>query len=437
MQCLAACVLRSALAVLFAVSFPVPFAQAQDRGLSGEERLVITKDLARKKIRLLMESFRPEPGTPLGDAARVEEVVARDLAYSGIFSVFTIPGAADPDSLPAAAGHRALVRGTVGVTDGALVLRGSLESLPDGDGILSREYRTTPEGYREAAHRFADDIVLYLTGETGISRTRITFVMSRDGSREVYIVDYDGEGLRQVTRNGAINLSPTLSPDGKRVAYVSYRGGDPDIWITELASGESRVLVSGPGVQSGPAWSPSGRKIAYSQTASGASSIYVVDVGGGSSRRLTRENALDTSPCWSPDGKRLIFTSDRSGTPQLYSINADGGDTRRLTFGGKWNDLADWSPDGATVAFASRRGGAFRIYRVDPSGMGGETRSTFGPGNDENPNWAPDGRHLVFSSSRGGLRGLYVLNVENGVVRPLLAGRGDCFNPDWSGVPPR
>ncbi len=413
-------------------------ARAQvDSTTSNEKHIVITQTGSVPKIRLLLEDFLPGAGATGEDTKAVHDVAGKDLQYSDVFAVTEIPRLTPGDTLYAGRAQ-ALVRGELLVSGGDIVLRGTLESLPGRTLIFSRDYRTKPEWYREAAHRFADDIVLYLTGRQGIARTRIVFVSSRAGGKEIFLVDYDGFGLRQLTRNGSINLSPSFRPDGAAVVFTSYQKGDADLWQADVAGGKERPLVGGRGVQSAPAYSPDGSLIAYSQTEGRSSEIMEVTADGGDPHAVARAAGINTSPSWSPDGRRIVFTSDRAGSPQLYMMDADGTGARRLTFAGKWNDQADWSPQGDRIAFASMRGGLFRIMVMDASGLGEEKQITRGPGSDEHPRWAPDGRHVVFTSTRGGEKGIYVLDVDSGTVRALVTGRGtDNYAPDWSGVPPR
>jgi len=409
---------------------------AQTPGLPQNPEFDVSRTGVRT-IKLLLEEFRPGTGATRGDAGQVESVVLQDLAYSGIFHVLKLAAVSSTDSLSYGTDYRALVRGTVLAEGENIVLKGRLESLPDGGLIFDRDYRTRAEWYREAAHRFADDIVLYLSGENGISRTRVVFSLHEGQRRELYVVDYDGYGLRRLTDTGSITLSPSWNPDLTRIAYTVFAEESFDLQVLDLASGKSAPLAGGPGVQSASAWSPVGDHIAYSETVDGTSAIYVCGGNGQGKRRLTRDTGIDTSPAWSPDGRRVAFVSDRSGNPQLYITDSEGGETRRLTFGGSWNDQPAWSPDGEAIAYASRVDGSFRLFRVDPGGLGAPRQITFGPGSDEAPSWAPDSRHLVFAATRGGATGLYIINTDNHVERPLVVGKGDCNGPDWSLVPPR
>ncbi len=420
--------------VLLCLGGAVAAAQ-EEGGVQSEQQIVIT-DRATPKIRLLVEDFLAGPGAPADDARSVHDVARNDLDLSDLFAITDIPRIAPGDTLFTGLAQ-GLVRGEVQVSGGNILLRGSLEALPGRSLIFSRDYRTAPENYREIAHRFADDVVRYLTGKEGIARTRIAFVSDRSGTKEIYAMDYDGHGVARVTGNKSINLSPAWSPDGSTIAFTSYQGGDADLYTVERPGGKESRLVGGPGVQSAPAYDPAGALLAYSQTAGDRSEIYVVGTDGSSPRRLSRSFGINTSPSWSPDGRRLVFTSDRAGTPQLYVMDADGTGARRLTFSGKWNDQGSWSPDGDRIAYASRRDGLFRICVMEASGLGEERQVTRGPGSDEHPRWAPDGRHVVFSSTRGGQQGLYMLNVDTGLVRPLVTVSGNNYSPDWSPVPPR
>jgi len=407
---------------------------AQTPPQSNEKQLTIQKGGAQI-IPLVVEDFTVGPGATQKDAESVYRVLAQDLDFSNYFIITRVPQLVAGD--PVAVTGKAVVRGSVEMASGQLVLKGVLESLPGRSRILSRDYATKPEWYRETAHRFADDIVHFLTGDNGIARTKIAYVSTKTGNKELYVVDYDGFGVRQVTHNRSINMSPAWSPNCRQLVYTSFKKGDPDIYVVDLASGVERLVAGGPGVQGAPSFSPDGKSILFSNTRGRESELFMVPAAGGTPRRVTREGGINTSPSWSPDGHRIVFTSDRSGTPQLYVADVDGGISRRLTFGGTWNDLASWSPTGDLVAYSARQSDGFRVAVVDPSGLDGERLVTTGPGSEEHPSWAPNGRHVAFSSGSGGRSGIYVLHIDSGQRRELISGGGTYQGAAWSGVPAR
>jgi Tol biopolymer transport system component len=74
----------------------------------------------------------------------------------------------------------------------------------------------------------------------GVARTRIAFTSDRTAesnegrparqlgaSKEIHIMDYDGQNVRRITVNRSLNLGPTWGPDGRTLAYSSYRRSLP------------------------------------------------------------------------------------------------------------------------------------------------------------------------------------------------------------------
>lgn len=368
---------------------------------------------------------------PGGEAP--EEVLVADLEKADIFVVSRGRGATGnpPIALPAPQGTRAIVSATVGSRGGRAILTGNLRDATTGTRIFTREYPIPNPPDRRAMHPFSDDIVLYLTGERGIAQTRIAFIRDHGGSREIEIVDYDGENQAPLTHLRTIVISPAWSPSGDALAFTSFASGEAGVYGFRLADGKTWRISPASGMSSAPRWSPDGRSIAYARSTSGNTDIFIADAAGGNPTRLTMDPAIDTSPSFSPDGSRIVFTSDRSGTPQVYMMDRDGSNPHRLTFYGKESDSPDWSPRGDLIVFVSMFDDAYDLCVIQPDG-GGFARLTAGEGAHENPHWAPDGRHLVFSQRTAGVRRIYVMASDGSGKRVLTDGNGDQYNPAWS-----
>ena len=101
-----------------------PAGGQEDPGPAREEQIEIT-DRAVAAIRLLLEEFAARPGVTAEDADAVFGAVSTDLDYSDLFRITTMSRRPEGEDL---GGRREqfLVRGEVSLTDGSLLLRGSL-----------------------------------------------------------------------------------------------------------------------------------------------------------------------------------------------------------------------------------------------------------------------------------------------------------------------
>ena len=343
--------------------------------------------------------------SPIGGSsgAAVTRVLQNDLDLSGWFDVVD------------AARASYTVSGTAG--------GGSLQGkVTDGSGgvVLSKTYSG---GDREAAHQFADDIVETLTGNKGIATTKIAFVGTASGPKEIYLADYDGSNSRRLTSDRSISVAPSLGPGARNLAYTGYHEGYPDVYVIDVASGARQRVVKAPGTNSGAAISPDGGKMALTMSKDGNPEIYITGLRGGMARRLTRTRGVESSPTWSPSGGELIYSSDNGGSPQLYRIGAGGGGGSLISTGFGYCTDPSWSPDGKKVAFTVRSGGGFSVAVMD---LGGGGARVFASG--QNPVWGRNSRHLIYSSGSS----LNLLDVQTGRTTTIVSGLGKVSEPTWS-----
>jgi len=283
---------------------------------------------------------------------------------------------------------------------------------------------------RHLMHRLANEIILKLTGHEGIALTKLAFVGNATGKREIYVSDYDGHNLKQVTGDKSIALLPRWSPDGKDLVYNSYKQGGPMLYLKNMASGAVRRLSGQPGLNIGASWAPGGREIALTMSHKGNPDIFTIDLQGKILRQLVAHWGIDVSPAFSPDGNRIAFVSNRSGSPQIYILDLNSKKEERLTYEGRYNTSPTWSSRDR-IAFVSMMDGKFDICTMDPAG-GGMRRLTENNANDEEPCWSPDGRYIVFSSDREGPYHLYIMNANGQNQRKISQMKGDQTAPSWA-----
>jgi len=284
---------------------------------------------------------------------------------------------------------------------------------------------------RQLAHRVADAIVEGVLGKPGIASTRIAMVGSRGGRKDVYICDADGAGMVNITRKGAVCLTPNWEPEGKGLVYTSFHRGFPDVYRIDLVRKKLGRLAGFPGLNAGADISPDGRQMVLTLSKDGNPDLYVMDLR---TRRLTRitrtRHGAEASPSWSPDGRQVVFVSDKSGSPQLYVVSARGGDPKRVTYRGSENVAPDWGPDGRIV-YSSRRGGRYQICMISPS-QPVEEPLTQDYVDHEDPCWAPDGRHIVYVQTARYHSDLYTLDTKERRAVRLTGLQGDWYSPAWS-----
>jgi TolB protein len=396
-----------------------------------------------KKLNLAMPDFTLLSGVdPAALKKKIPEVAAADLTFSALFSVVSgtppLP-AGDPAAIRkawsdfAAAGAHAGLHGLLTLKGGRAEAEVRLYDLtnPDQRLIASKRFDFPAEEFRRLAHKIADEVVYQFTGEPGIADTKIAYAGGGSGSKELYMMDYDGAGVQRLTANQTINLSPAWSPDTRSVAFTSYMRGYP--YLYRLFAFERRpiqLLADFPGINSSPAWSPDGRSVAMTLTKDGNPEIYVLNIAAGTFRRLTNHRGIDTEPSWSPTGREIAFVSERAGTAQIFVMDAEGANVRRISFGGGFNTQPRWSPKGDQIAYTSRQGN-HDIWVVSPDGSN-PRRLTEGPGNNESAAWAPNGRHLAFQSSRLGRWHLFTMLADGTEQKPLTRGAAEATSPSWS-----
>lgn len=395
-----------------------------------------------KKLNIAIPEFTLLAGSdPQGLAKKLSEVTGADLKFSALFSVVsgTPPfPAADPETTKtmlkefAASGAHAALHGLLTLKGDRAEAEMRLYDLtsPDQRLIASKRFELRATEGRRLAHKIADEVVYQFTGEPGIADTKIAYASNASGSKELYLMDYDGVAPTRLTQNNSINLSPVWSPDTRSLAFTSYMRGYP--YLYRLFPFERRpiqLLAGFYGINSSPAWSPDGRFLALTLSKDGNPEIYLLNVATGATRRLTSHPAIDTEPTWSPTGREIAFISDRAGTAQVFVMDAEGANIRQLTFEG-FNTQPRWSPKGDVIAYTSRQG-TNDIWVVNVDGSNAR-RLTAGPGSNESASWAPNGRHLVFQSNRLGSWQLFTILADGSEQQPLTRGGGESTSPSWS-----
>jgi TolB protein len=430
--------------ILLSVALVTGSAHAQDWVKTGT-------NLGAARIRLAAADFNPSSPDPQTPALKTtfDTTLYNDLSNAGIFDMVSksmapplTPGTPQQMNLAAwsaAPSNAAFVAfGSFAVTSGRAAVYGYLFDAknPDSPQILGKQYNevATADSARMIAHRFADEIITRLGGGiNGIAETHIYYVVPGGGNKEIWQMDYDGQGAHPITHLGTISISPRVSPDNDRVAFASLGKGGWAIRMYSLVLGRMVSFNSLVGNSFSPAWASTGAKLAYSASKAGDNEIFTADANGSNLKQVTTLRGPDMSPTWNPKtNSQIAWCSGRTGLPQIYTMDSDGTNVARLTDGG-YATSPSWSPNGQFIAFAWNRKygpgapGGQDIYIMDIASKRW-TQLTHDAGRQDFPSWSPDGRHIVFQRENGGRPELWTM-LADGTEQHRL---GSGSMPNWS-----
>ena len=244
-------------------------------------------------------------------------------------------------------------------------------------------YMMNPDGSEQVnltQHRADDQQAVWSpTGE------QILFVSDRQGTHvgDMYLMDPDGGNVRRVFKRKirAWRGSATWSPDGKRFAYV-YRDWDRfkfGLYLGTFGEEDVEPLPYG----SSPAWSPDGSEIACSVGHPRGVRLTFINVDTRDREQPLRDKALlwQRAPSWSAAGDRLAISGNKHPLPvildrdlhnawadksTIFIVNRDGSGLRQLVEeAGPGVVGLALSPDGSEVVYTQEINGQLQIFKID------------------------------------------------------------------------
>ena len=208
--------------------------------------------------------------------------------------------------------------------------------------------------------------------------SKIIFDSDRDGNRELYAMNANGSNQTRLTFDPSSDAGlVSFSPDGGKFVFArsssserstSYRY---DIFVMNADGGGERQLTKNPKFDAEPVWSPDGKTILFLSDRDDNFEIYSVNPDGSGETNVSQNPANDYFIAWTPDGKRLICMGDseRPEFNQIYLMNPDGSGRRQITsFTDKIVRVA-YSPSAQKFAFVSRREGNYEVYLMDTKAL--------------------------------------------------------------------
>lgn len=165
-----------------------------------------------------------------------------------------------------------------------------------------------------------------------LPRGKIVFSSNIDGDDEIYVMNINGAGLKQLTNNSATKINTatdneaSFAPDGKMIVFSSSR----------QEAQNYRIVTNSKGRSIGEEFS------------GGSTDIYIMDSEGRYQIPLNY-NALNSHPFFSPDGEKIIFNTllvDNHNRNLVKIIEIGSREERILNYGG---GRVEFSLDGKQI----------------------------------------------------------------------------------------
>lgn len=200
-----------------------------------------------------------------------------------------------------------------------------------------------------------------ITGRSGLVLTpdnKIIFTASYSGNLDLWKIDHDGGGLKQLTANaGDRNIRPQITNDGKYIVFSSRAAGTTRRNILRIDADGGNPLQLTNGGQDYPAVSPDGKWVYFTDIAEKISSVWKVSIDGGEISRVTG-NYPAYIPTVSPDGTMLAFVyggdSEIADSGNLAILKLDSGEPPKIFDAQPFRGVSQWSADHKSLLYIQK-----------------------------------------------------------------------------------
>ena len=247
------------------------------------------------------------------------------------------------------------------------------------------------------------------------------------------LVEQNSRPLFVATEEKRLNVSPSLSPDGKQIVFLSSRDlFSIDMYLADAKTGKIiRKLVktatnphfdSLQFLNSSGSWDSKGERFVFGGVTKSDPVLVVINTKTGKREKeaVFKQLGEILNPTWSPDGRFVAFSALDGGLSDIFLFDLETEELKKMT-DDPFSDLyPSWSPDGQRIAFVTDRFssdlsilniGDFQIALMDPrTGEVEQVRGFLGA-KHINPQWSPDSQSLFFMSDRNGISNVYRVDL--------------------------
>ncbi len=227
----------------------------------------------------------------------------------------------------------------------------------------------------------------------------------------IFSMNEDGSGEKQLTSDGGFNFEPIATPDGRYIVFASNRKGNFGIWrmnadktnlvqLTAVSNAmDNQIQIAN-----------DGKTVIFIRQKSDGSkaSLMKVSIVGGEAQPMFPESGLsEIAPKISPDGKRLAYhtlrydsqTSDYGRSVKVVGLDGEKVDDSVEPIEINAALEFKWSPDGKSLTYVDRNG-IDNLWNISLADKKEKPLTNFNSGSITNFMWSLDGKKIFI------LRGL-------------------------------
>lgn len=196
-------------------------------------------------------------------------------------------------------------------------------------------YRSRPDGTGLQEVMRTNSYVAETT--ISATRPEMFFTAAFEGDLELYRSNLDGKGIKRLTRNVGYDGGPFVSWDGNWVVYRRYTLNSPaeiqeyrdllkenlvrpsklEVWIMDRNGNGNRQVTNLGCASFAPFLHPDNKRIIFASNFGDKKArefeLWMINVDGSKLERVTYAPDFDGFPMFSRDGKKVVWASNRNG----------------------------------------------------------------------------------------------------------------------------
>ncbi len=252
------------------------------------------------------------------------------------------------------------------------------------------------------------------------------------------MLDLDAKKIRMLIDGPGNNSYPAWSSDGRLLAFTSDRDGNKEIYLSDWEGQRQVRLTENKNIDDNAAWIPNSKRLVYYAEANeNSTDLFMLDLESVESPlRLTRLGGRNTTPKVSPDGNKIAYSTNRNWPGWDVCIwDMVNAQDKCVLEGAQTYCRPDFSPDGRELAYSFGFGKQINLAVMNLEKKSNLPLSKI-PLREYDATFAPSGSHIAFSAEDGveGNFKLYALEKNSKRSWALVSSKYSIRYLSWSGV---